>query len=217
MGYYSHWLGDRLRVYLSLRNPIQRTWSHLCYSCFNRFDDEGDRDRECSVTNIARKLEHEMDALSRKYPNWHRMLEIMRDGEHSNDAKISDLFQRGFYSLTNLIDNDDAIITSCYAPQIRMWNAHLQRGALKIFTFKDVNRNISDVIFRLRTWIDPQNTYYAQIPIDRNKLLRRKRYMKYLDARKNTHAMPEDLKARLSEILAPCNERLFASLRENSH
>ena len=173
LGYYSHLLADKVRVYVSLRNPVQRTWSHLFYSCFNRMHSDSDKE-QCSASQIAQKLENDMDMMSRNYPDWHRMLGMMRD-EHVDDEMVVDLFQKGFYSLKNLIDNDDAIITSCYEPQIRMWNKHLKHGALKIFQFEEMNRNISGVIHRLRTWIRPENTYYAQNPIDRNKLLRSKR------------------------------------------
>ena len=110
--------------------------------------------------------------------------------------------------MNNLIANNDALITSCYYPQIKMWAQSMAADSLKVFEYEAMIRNISNVIYRLRNWIDADNGYYAQIPIDRKLLLRRHRTLKYNDKSKNTVDIPPELKLRLTAFFRPCTRRL---------
>merc|ERR1719244_2069553 len=103
--------------------------------------------------------------------------------------------------MNNLIANNDALVTSCYYPQIKMWTLSMKEGRLKVFEYEEMVRNISNVIYHLRKWIDADNQYYAQIPIDRDQLLRRQRTLKYNDEVKNVVQIPLDLKQRLNAFL----------------
>ena len=199
-----------IKVYVSLREPVERSWSHYFYCCFNR---ERFLNFQCDRDRIVERINGDLDGMKRRYPDWHKMMELM-DGENAEDL-ILYFYQKGFYSMNNLIANDDALISSCYYPQIKMWAQSVAAGSLKVFEYEAMVRNISNVIFQLRNWLDADNRYYAQIPIDRQQLLRRHRTLKYNDKSKNTAEIPPELRARMTAFFRPCTERLDAFFRDN--
>ena len=139
-----------IRVYVSLREPVDRMRSHYFYCCFSR---ERFMHFQCDRDRIVERIEGDIDGLKRRYPEWHKMMELM-DGENGEDL-ILYFYEKGFYSMNNLIANNDALITSCYFPQLKMWANSMPSDTTKVFHYEQMTANISDVIYRIRTWIDP--------------------------------------------------------------
>ena len=168
---------------------------------------------QCDRDRIVERIEGDIDGLERRYPEWHKMMELM-DGENGKDL-ILYFYEKGFYSMINLIANNDALITSCYYPQLKMWANSMPSGTIKVFHYDQMTANISDIVYRVRAWIDPQNRYFARIPIDRQQLLRRHRTLKYNDEHKNTVEMPSALRHKVTAFLRPCIQRTQQFLDAN--
>ena len=213
LGHYSNIAP--IKIYISLRNPVHRLWSHYWYICYNN-----DENVNCNKGDIVQQIENDIASLGVHYPDWYKMMRKIEksDKNMDDDEYILELYAKGFYSMNNLMKNRDAIITSCYFPQIKMWTKNMdwmKNDNLKIFEYEDMVLNISNIIYQIRRWINKDSDYYAQIPIDRDKILRRERKLKYIDQSRNKEIIPESLKITLQQLFKGCNDRLRKFIMQN--